>query len=80
MCLHTKGLSILLKYALEKLLEGVLLFKCCELHGVCVCVCVCVCACVCACVCVYVIDGRVCFKSLRTVVVGGCEFILVTSL
>ena len=47
---------------------------------VCVCACVYVCVCVCACVCVYVIDGRVCFKSLRTVVVGGCEFILVTSL
>ena len=31
--------------------------------------------CVCVRVCVYVIDGRVCFKSLRTVVVGGCEFI-----
>ena len=42
---------------------------------VCVCVCVCVCACVCVHVRVYVIDGRVCFKSLRTVVVGGCEFI-----
>ena len=43
--------------------EGVLLFKCCELHGVCVCVCVCVCVHVCVCVCVrvrvYVIDGRV---------------------
>ena len=38
--------------------------------------CVCVCACVCVHVRVYVIDGRVCFKSLRTVVVvGGCEFI-----
>ena len=39
------------------------------------CVCVCACVCVCVRVRVYVIDGRVCFKSLRTVVVGGCEFI-----
>ena len=39
------------------------------------CVCACVCVCVRVRVRVYVIDGRICFKSLRTVVVGGCEFI-----
>ena len=73
MCLHTQGLSILLKYALENfwLNEGVLLFKCCELHGVCVCVCVCVCMCVCVCVCMCV-----CVRVCVCVCVCVCVYML----
>ena len=47
---------------------------------VCVCVCVCACVCVCVCACMFMLLMVLCFKCLRTVVMGGLISFLVTSL
>ena len=60
--------------------SNVVSFMVCVCVCVCVCACVRVCVCVCVCACMYMLLMVLCFKCLRTVVMGGLISFLVTSL